>query len=323
MRNGTRAQLAKCADLRLSQNGLELRAGMESPPNCRKANDSCCVVLTRWGVVPAGWRVFLLPRAVAFSRGPVGGDGGGIACQSVRTHAKRTIADQHSPVSQTGRRVLMSVSQTGAFGTSSGAAGSAAVEGVAGIAVVVLTILGLGHVVPVFLVAIALIIAGIALLAQGATIAAEYARLLSSLNETTVPMGNNSAWSLALLAGGAAIVLGILALLNVAPIQLVAIGVIALGGGLIISSGPTAQTAMLKSEAATPDERVRRMVAEAASASVMSQGMVGLAAVVLGILSLAGFSSLALILIALLAMGVFLLANGTSVSGVMLSVFRR
>ncbi len=217
----------------------------------------------------------------------------------------------------------MSVTQTGAFGSSSGAAGSAAVEGVAGIAVVVLTILGLGHVVPVFLVAIALIIAGIALLAQGATIAAEYARLLSGRSDLIVPMGNNSAWSLALLAGGAGIVLGILALLNVQPIQLVAIGVIALGGGLIISSGPTAQTAMLKSEAATADEGFRRMAAEAASASVMSQGMVGLTAVVLGILSLAGFSSLALILIALLTMGVFLLANGTAVSGVMLSIFRR
>lgn len=217
----------------------------------------------------------------------------------------------------------MSVTQPSAFGSSSGAAGGAAVEAVAGIAVVVvLTILGLGHVVPVFLVAIALIIAGIAMLAQGATIAAEYARLLSSRSDLIVPVGNNSAWSLALLAGGAGIVLGILALLNVVPIQLVAIGVIALGGGLVISSGPAAQTAMLKSEAATADEGFRRMAAEAASASVMSQGMVGLAAVVLGILSLAGFSSLVLILIALLTMGVFLLANGTTVSGVMLSIFR-
>ncbi|HUB15656.1 MAG TPA: hypothetical protein VMB34_27165 [Acetobacteraceae bacterium] len=215
----------------------------------------------------------------------------------------------------------MSASQAAIFEGSSGAAGSAAVEAIAGIAVIVLTILGLAHVVPVFLVAIAAIVAGVALLAQGATIAAEYARVLAVRNDAIVPLGNSSAWSLALLAGAAGVVLGILALLDVSPVQLVAIAVIALGGGLMISSGPTAQMAMLKSERSTSDERFRRLAAEAASTSIISQGMVGLAAVVLGILSLAGFASLTLILIALLTMGIFLLANGSTVSGFLLSVF--
>jgi hypothetical protein len=216
----------------------------------------------------------------------------------------------------------MSATQTAAFESSSGAAGSGAVEAIAGIAVIVLTILGLAHVAPVFLVAIAAIIAGVALLAQGATIAGEYARLLTVVSDVIVPLGNSSAWSLALLAGAAGIVLGILALLNVSPVELVAIAVIAFGGGLIISSGPTAQIAVLKSAGATPDERFRRMAAEAAATSIVSQGMVGLAAVVLGILALAGFSSLTLILIALLTMGVFLLVNGSTVSGFLLSMFR-
>jgi hypothetical protein len=217
----------------------------------------------------------------------------------------------------------MSVTQTATFESSSGAAGSSAVEAIAGIAVIVLTILGLAHVVPVFLVAIAAIIAGVALLAQGAAIASEYARLLTVRSDVVLPLGNSSAWSLALLARAAGIVLGILALLNVSPVELVAIAVIAFGGGLIISSGPTAQIAVLKNASPTADERLRRMVAEAASTSIIAQGMVGLAAVVLGILALAGFASLSLILIALLSVGVFLLVNGSTVSGFLLSVFRR
>jgi len=217
----------------------------------------------------------------------------------------------------------MSATQTATFESSSGAAGSAAVEAIAGIAVIVLTILGLAQVVPVFLVAIAAIIAGVALLAQGAAVAQEYARLLTARGDVAVPLGNSSAWSLALLAGAAGVVLGILALLHVSPVELVAIAVISYGGGLIISGGPTAQIGMLKAIGSTTDDRVRRMAAEAASTSMISQGMVGLGAVVLGILALANFASLTLILIALLSVGVFLLANGSAMSGFLLSVFRR
>lgn len=216
----------------------------------------------------------------------------------------------------------MSVTQSAAY-ESSGVVGTAAIEAVAGIAVIVLTILGLAHVAPVFLVAIATIIAGIALIAQGSTIAAEYARILSTRADLIVPVGMSSTWSLALLAGAAGIVLGILALLNLFPTELVAIAVIAFGGGLILSSGPIAQIAVLRSSGSVVDERIRRMTAEVAAQSAVSQGLVGLGAVVLGILALAGFATLTLILIALLSIGVFLLVNGSTVGGLMLSFFRR
>jgi len=217
----------------------------------------------------------------------------------------------------------MSTTQSAVLESSGPVTGTAALEALAGVAIVVLTILGLAHVAPVFLVAIATIIAGIALLSQGSTIAAEYARLLTSRGDIVVPISGGSTWSLELLAGAAGIVLGILALLNLYPIELVAIAAIAFGGGLILSSGPAAQLFTLRTTSTYPDERARRLAAEAASNSAMSQGMVGLAAVVLGILALAGFVSLTLILIALLATGVFLLVNGSTVGGLMLSVFRR
>lgn len=214
----------------------------------------------------------------------------------------------------------MSVSQGPAYeagGGIAGTAGTAAIEAIAAIAIIVLTILGLAKVAPVFLVAVAVIIAGIALLAQGYTLAGEYAAMLSGRGDA-LPIRANSTWTLSLLAGAAGIVLGILALLSVTPMVLVAVAVIAFGGGLVISSGPMAQVGIVRVATPTTDERTRRMVAEAASTAAVSQAMVGLGAVVLGILALAGFASVTLILVALLAVGVFELVNGASVGELML-----
>lgn len=215
----------------------------------------------------------------------------------------------------------MSVTQSTTYESSDGAAGTAGVEAVAAVAVIVLTILGLAHVVPVLLVAVATIIAGVALLSQGATIATEYARILEGRTDLAAPAGISSAWSLALLAGAAGIVLGILALLHVSPIDLVAIAVIALGAGLILSTGPIGQIAVLRPSGPAAEERIRRLAVEAAATSAVSQALVGLAAVVLGILALSGFVPLTLVLIALLQMGVFLLVSGATVGGFMLRLF--
>ncbi len=217
----------------------------------------------------------------------------------------------------------MSATQSATYESNGSAAGAAAIEAVAGIAVIVLTILGLARIAPVLLVAVATIIAGVALISQGATIAAEYARMLNVRTDLVAPLGTSSSWSLALLAGAAGIVLGILALLTVSPTELVAIAVIAFGGGLILSSGPTAQIAVLKVSGQAADDRLRRMAAEATTTSAVSQGLVGLGAVILGILALAGFATLTLILIALLTIGVFLLVGGSIVGGFMLNIFRR
>jgi hypothetical protein len=217
----------------------------------------------------------------------------------------------------------MSATQSVVFEGSSGSSGAAAAEAIGGIAAIVLTILGLAHVAPVFLVAIATIAIGAALLAQGSTIAMEYARLTTGRGDAVIPLGGGSTWSIELLAGAAGVVLGILALLNVSPVELVAIAVITFGGGLVLSTGAASQVLLLKATGTSTDERMRRLAAETASTSAVAQGMTGLSAVVLGILSLAGFSSVTLVLIALLASGVFLVMNGSTVSGFMLSVFRR
>lgn len=216
---------------------------------------------------------------------------------------------------------MSSTTSSLAFEKDRASSGLGAAEAIAGIAAIVLTILGLAHVAPELLVAVATIAMGVALLAQGATIAGEYAQL-SAYQGEVLPFSGSSTWSIELLAGAAGVVLGILALLGVAPLILVAIAIIGFGGGLSLSAGAVAQVAISGTRIST-DDRVRRFAVESASTSSVMQGLIGLQAVVLGILSLAGFNSLSLVLIALLAAGVFLLVNGSTFGGFVLSFFRR
>jgi hypothetical protein len=195
-------------------------------------------------------------------------------------------------------------------------------EAVGGAIAVVLTILGLAHVVPEYLVAVALIAAGAALMLRGVATVGEYGRVLQGPEQASFEIGGAGALSVELLTGAAGVVLGILALLRVAPIELVAIGVIAEGAGLILSTGATSQLTGARIAAIYRDQRSQRLAGEINAAATSSQAAVGLTAVVLGILALAGFSSTVLELIALLALGAFILLNSASVGGTMLAVFR-
>lgn len=217
---------------------------------------------------------------------------------------------------------MSSTIHSAGFAKTGASSGVAAAEAIAGAIAIVLTILGLAHVESDLLVAIATIAIGVALLAQGTAIAGEYAYLTTTQSNAAI-FGGSSTWSIELLTGAAGIVLGILALLGVVSLDLIAIAVIAFGGGLALSSGAAAQIAISRSGALSPDDHTRRFAIESASTGSITQGLTGLQAVVLGILALAGFSPLTLVLIALLVTGVFTLVNGSTFGAFILSFFRR
>ena len=112
---------------------------------------------------------------------------------------------------------------------------------VGALATIVLTILGLAHVVPEFLVAIATIAFGATLLLHGSAMIAEYARasIRSSATAASAPLAGDGGLSAVLLAGAAGVVLGILALLGISTHDLTAIAVIAFGASLILSASST------------------------------------------------------------------------------------
>jgi hypothetical protein len=201
-------------------------------------------------------------------------------------------------------------------------------QAIASIATVILTILGLAHVAPTFLVAIATITFGAALLLHGGTMLGEYARLVRQASATSAAMLGGGDLSAVLLAGAAGVVLGILALLGISSTELTAIAVIAFGSALILSSHSAMRMHFFRLTAARPDERVQRaasdmLAGELLSSSAGTYGLVGLAAIVLGILALAGFSPTILVLIALLALGGVTVVNGVDLGGILVTTFQR
>lgn len=128
------------------------------------------------------------------------------------------------------------------------------------------------------------------------------------------------------LAGFAAIVLGLLSLLGIHSAVLLAAAVIVLGCALLLASGAIARLTTLPIrepfgtvEQAREAEHERYhehyMVRDALYAASGSEALIGAGAIVLGILSLSGIAPMALILVALLAVGASILVAGSSVAG--------
>jgi hypothetical protein len=197
------------------------------------------------------------------------------------------------------------------------------VEAATGIAVVVLAIIGLGHAGSSFLGAIAAIVLGAALLAQGGAVAAEYTKLLSVITGGTlgaIELGGGM--TVEVLAGGSIVVLGILALLGFAPTVLVSAGVIAVGASLILAAGGLQRLNTLKVQAAGLPELAQKVAEGAVACAITAQVLCGGAAIVLGILALTvGGSGAILMLVGLLVLGATVAISGTALTGRLLRLF--
>jgi hypothetical protein len=174
-------------------------------------------------------------------------------------------------------------------------------DAIGGLVTVVLAIIGLAGVHQGLLVAIAVIVFGVALMIQGGAM----------LSESSV-----------FLAGGAGIVLGILALLGIEAGGLTAIALIVFGAALVLSSNAvwhlyTLKHAAMASGAAESMTGSEVLASQMASGSAGLQAFAGIAAVVLGILALAGtgVDSVVLILVALLIVGITFVLSGSTWSG--------
>jgi hypothetical protein len=204
-------------------------------------------------------------------------------------------------------------------------------DAIGGIATIVLAVLGLAGVRPTMMVAVATVVFGVALLIQVGTMLSEYA-------STTFPPGANpsihqfggSSLSAVFMVGAAGIVLGILALLGIHGAELTPIAIIAFGAALALSSNAVWHMYVIKHAAVTTTESESTLAgseilaSQLASGSAGIQALAGLAAVVLGILAIAGtgVDDVILILVALLGLGAALILTGSTLSGSMMSVMR-
>ncbi len=205
------------------------------------------------------------------------------------------------------------------------AAGGSTGEAIGGLATAVLAIVGLAHVFSAYLAGVAALVLGAALLMHGAALFGRFFNLVNQASGNRpwrVELGGGT--SAEFLAGSAGIVLGILALLGIVPDVLLAVAVIVFGAGLMLGSGTSARLNALEAERCYADnEGARRMAGELAAATSGAQVLVGLAAVILGIIGLAGVHTLVLALVAFLILGVSVALNGSAVGGKMMTLIQR
>jgi hypothetical protein len=183
------------------------------------------------------------------------------------------------------------------------------------------------------MVAIATIVFGVALLIQGGAMLSDYAQVVfpgGARGATPEQMGGNSL-ALVFLVGAGGIVLGVLSLLGISAAILSPIAVIGFGTALLLSSNAVWRLYVLRRASVAMEATVTQsqhvgaemLASEMASGSAGIQALAGLAAIVLGILALAGHSAdLTLNLVALLALGATLVLTGSTLSATVLSFMR-
>jgi hypothetical protein len=205
--------------------------------------------------------------------------------------------------------------------------GSSFAELAAGGAAIVLPILGLVGVLPLSFAALAFIAIGAAMMFQGGILATQTRTLLSGVTGGDTGRLEFIGGTNAEITGGAAvIVLGILALLRIAPHPLLAVAAIVAGAAMIFGAGATARLGSFRYGAAALSSTQREVLRESVQAAAGADILVGLGSVVLGILALAGVGSpatvLTLLLIASLALGGGLFLTGTTTGARMTALLR-
>lgn len=187
-------------------------------------------------------------------------------------------------------------------------------ESAAGIAVVVLGIIALAGVSSSALLAIATIIVGVGLIVQGFNSAAENVRV--GVPAAIPDFGGEV--MVDCLAGGTGIVLGILALIGISTAYLLEAALIVFGGALLLSGAMA-----MRGPVSTSLGGDVTMVAHRGSfAAGGMEILIGLAAIVLGILSLVLHAGV-LTMVGFIAVGASLLLVSATFGSAMLRVFAR
>ncbi len=202
------------------------------------------------------------------------------------------------------------------------------IEATGGFAAVILAILGFATVAPAYLIPIAAIALGVALLFEGGAVAARYWRLPEEIAagrwaSTELAVGMFAEFA----AGVAGVVLGILSLLALAPVTLLSTAILVFGIALVLGSGLTYRLNSLEYAVGPGGTREReefnwfaRFVDRAA---VGIQVLIGLVTTILGILALVGIASAALVTTSVLIIGFSALLSGSAVSSRIMHLMHR
>jgi len=201
------------------------------------------------------------------------------------------------------------------------------IEATGGFAAIILAILSFCTVAPAYLVPVATIVLGTALLFEGGAVAARYWRLPPEIATGRWASTELTSGMFAEIAAGVAgVVLGILALVGLAPATLVATAMLVFGVALVLGSGLTSRLNHLEysvREEAGKTERLARPARFVNRVATGFQFLIGLGATVLGILALLGFASAILVMISVLIVGLAAFLSGTAISSRIMHLLHR
>jgi len=200
--------------------------------------------------------------------------------------------------------------------------GSIAEGFVSGVALV-LTLLGLSGLMSELMLPLAVIVVGVALLLEGIAISARFSTLLAATSTDRLDKAEFGVGVTAEFLGGiAGIVLGILALIKIAAAILVPVALIVYGVTFMLSSGATHRLNTIEVEGSAENTRFKKIAREAMSVSTALELVLGLGAVVLGILAILGTYSATVSLVGMLVISVAGLLTGAAVTSRMMALFR-
>lgn len=166
--------------------------------------------------------------------------------------------------------------------------GSAMMESLGAVATIALAIVGLAGVFSPTMAAIATIVLGAAIWIEGGGFAASHSEAFAGTRSESRVFAWSQGLGAEFIGGLCGIVLGILALLGVAPLTLLSVSALTFGATFLLSAGMGIGSG--------------------------SQVVFGLAGAVLGLLAVVGLNSQILVLVALVCLGASALFNGASTS---------
>ncbi len=177
-------------------------------------------------------------------------------------------------------------------------------EAIGAIATVILAVIGLAGLIPNLLACIATILIGAGILVEGWASSLGHRQLSTRAATSGQSSVMEGAMSAEVLGGIAGVILGILALFARMPDTLLAVALLVYGATLLLSSFGMEGGSMVFSQTASPS-------GTATSMPMAPSGhlLVGLAAVVLGILAVVGLAPTTLILVGLLSLGAAMLLS--------------
>jgi hypothetical protein len=190
-------------------------------------------------------------------------------------------------------------------------------EAASGAAVFVCSLLGLAGVLPGVMAAMAAIALGVGLTVEGGTVASQYRKLLSMLR---APQGDptdlGSGVSIELIAGLLTVTMGILALLQVGAPSLMPVSVIVASSAMLVTSLAVSRFNDIAIDSIGLSDKARRVTHSAVSAAAGVQCFVGVATMVIGVVSLAVPSAImqTFTLIALLTIGISEALSGSALA---------